>query len=324
MKLFLSLVLLTIFSTASAVSCLCKGKGGLIANPQYLNSATTKGESCQYIENYFLNNENECELDSYYSDNREGISDRHPGCCKDSTYKYKGNANADVCKNIKDEEKCQLFEAPNGDYICEYADEKCYNPEFEVEAEVGGEWDYYIDEIIAHTSGHCDKAAITGKDGSKWTSNAPSNALRITPSEAKVIGDAFKAGNNFLEFQKNGIVIEGVKYQFMRGDGNIALGKNKGVGAISMQATKTAVVIGHTKEGGSQGNTIKGVGVIAEYLESLGMSESESAVGQSFLSFSNAAGMLAFCGIFGAIGFGVGRYVHHKQESAYQIINDQI
>merc|ERR1711937_299243 len=81
------------------------------------------------------------------------------------------------------------------------------------------------------------------------------------------------------EFQKNGIVIEGVKYQFMRGDRNIALGKNKGVGAISMQATKTAVVIGHTKEGGSQGNTNKGVGVIAEYLESLGMSDNESNVG---------------------------------------------
>ena len=38
-----------------------------------------------------------------------------------------------------------------------------------------------------------------------------------------------------------------------------------------MQASKTAIVIAHTPEGCQQGNTNKGVGVIAEYLESLGM-----------------------------------------------------
>ena len=38
-----------------------------------------------------------------------------------------------------------------------------------------------------------------------------------------------------------------------------------------MQASKTAIVIGHTHEGAQQGNSNKAVAVIADYLESLGM-----------------------------------------------------
>ena len=65
--------------------------------------------------------------------------------------------------------------------------------------------------------------------------------------------------------------VAGEKYQFLRGDATLMLGKKKDKGAISCQSSKTAVVIGHTKEGGSQGNVNKGVAVIAEYLDSLGM-----------------------------------------------------
>jgi profilin len=77
---------------------------------------------------------------------------------------------------------------------------------------------------------------------------------------------------DFSSFQAGGIHCEGVKYQFLREeDGKIVFGKKKDEGALTMQSSKTAVVIGHTKEGGQQGNTNKGVAVIAEYLESLGM-----------------------------------------------------
>ena len=38
-----------------------------------------------------------------------------------------------------------------------------------------------------------------------------------------------------------------------------------------MQCSKTAIVIAHTTEGSQQGNSNKGVAVIADYLESLGM-----------------------------------------------------
>ena len=70
----------------------------------------------------------------------------------------------------------------------------------------------------------------------------------------------------------NGIRAEGEKYQFLREeDGKVVYGKKKGQGSITLQASKTAIVIGHTTEGCQQGNTNKGVGVIAEYLESMSM-----------------------------------------------------
>ena len=57
----------------------------------------------------------------------------------------------------------------------------------------------------------------------------------------------------------------------LRGEGNLALGKKKDYGALTLQSSLTAVVIGHTAEGQQQGNVNKAVAVIAEYLESLGM-----------------------------------------------------
>ena len=70
----------------------------------------------------------------------------------------------------------------------------------------------------------------------------------------------------------SGVHAEGTKYQFLREEeGKIVFAKKKDFGAITLQASKTAIVIGHCPEGGQQGNTNKGVAVIAEYLESLGM-----------------------------------------------------
>ena len=69
-----------------------------------------------------------------------------------------------------------------------------------------------------------------------------------------------------------GIHAEGQKYQFLRvEDDKVVLGKKKGLGAITLQASKTAIVIAHTPEGSQQGNCNKGVGVIADYLESMNM-----------------------------------------------------
>ena len=69
-----------------------------------------------------------------------------------------------------------------------------------------------------------------------------------------------------------GIFVEGIKYQFLRvEDDKVVFGKKKEHGAITIQASKTAIVIAHTTEGCQQGNSNKGVAVIAEYLESLGM-----------------------------------------------------
>ena len=85
------------------------------------------------------------------------------------------------------------------------------------------------------------------------------------------IAKAFKS-KDFTTFQASGIYVEGIKYQFLREeDGKIVFGKKKDHGAITMQASKTAIVLAHMPEGGQQGCTNKGVGVIADYLESLGM-----------------------------------------------------
>ena len=54
-------------------------------------------------------------------------------------------------------------------------------------------------------------------------------------------------------------------------DDKVVFGKKKGYGAITLQSSKTAIVIGHTKEGGQQGDTNQAVDFIAGYFESLGL-----------------------------------------------------
>ena len=54
-------------------------------------------------------------------------------------------------------------------------------------------------------------------------------------------------------------------------DKKLVLGKKKSMGAITLQKSKAAIVIAHCPEGSQQVNASKAVGVIAEYLESLGM-----------------------------------------------------
>ncbi len=69
-----------------------------------------------------------------------------------------------------------------------------------------------------------------------------------------------------------GVFAEGNKYNFLREEEKkIVYAKKKAMGAITLQASKTAIVIAHCPEGGQQGNTNKAVGVIAEYLESMNM-----------------------------------------------------
>ncbi len=137
-------------------------------------------------------------------------------------------------------------------------------------------WDSYLDNLVAQSkdgSGTChiDKACIIGKDGSKWTTDGHPCALKLTPKEAQDIGGSLNK-KNFTTLQANGIRCEGTKYQFLREiDDKCVLGKKKEQGAVSIQGSKTAVVIGHCPEGCQQGNANKAVATIAEYLESLGM-----------------------------------------------------
>ena len=129
-------------------------------------------------------------------------------------------------------------------------------------------WDSYIDNLLGHGQGHTDKVAIIGLNGAKWTTDAHPASLKISLAEARVIGKAVNDDDEDT-FQTKGVLVEGLKYQFLRRDENVYHAKLKDHGCISMQKTKTAVVIAHTKEGGSLGNTSKAVNAIAEYLEGL-------------------------------------------------------
>lgn len=137
-------------------------------------------------------------------------------------------------------------------------------------------WDSYLDNMIQQSKdstgkSHCDKAAIISLDGgASWTSPNHPSGIQITPAEGQKIAQMMKSGD-FSSAQANGIVLEGVKYQFLREDGKVAFAKKKDFGALTFQKSKSAIVIGHTPEGSMQGNTNKAVGVIADYLESVGM-----------------------------------------------------
>ena len=135
-------------------------------------------------------------------------------------------------------------------------------------------WDSYIDNIMGHSklgdTCQIDKACIIGLDGSQWTSDGHACALVLSDEERKKIASEAAKGQNH-GFAVSGIKAGGTKYQFLRFDERVFLGKKKGEGSITLQTSKTAVIIAHTYEGGQQGTSNKAVGVIADYLESLGM-----------------------------------------------------
>lgn len=69
-----------------------------------------------------------------------------------------------------------------------------------------------------------------------------------------------------------GVHLNGIKYQFLREeDSKVVLAKKKEQGSITLQCSKTAIVIAHCPEGSQQGCCNKAVSVIAEYLEGMNM-----------------------------------------------------
>ena len=137
-------------------------------------------------------------------------------------------------------------------------------------------WDSYVDNLIAQSTDsygnvHADRASIIGLDGSKWTNDDHPNAIKLSPDEAHRIGKAFKE-EDFSVFMANLLQAEGHSYTFLREmDKKIVLAKLKGFGALTLQRSKKAVVIGHTAEGLQQGKVNVAVGIIADYLESVGL-----------------------------------------------------
>jgi len=134
-------------------------------------------------------------------------------------------------------------------------------------------WDGYIDSIVGSSKGNCDKACIIGLEGgASWVSGTHANTFTVSPSEAAVIAASLK-GDDYASFQSNGILIGGVKYQFLRVDTDegLALGKKKDMGAVTIHKSISAIIIAHTLEGKSQGDTNTGVAGIINYLKGINM-----------------------------------------------------
>ncbi|XP_033098916.1 profilin-like [Anneissia japonica] len=138
-------------------------------------------------------------------------------------------------------------------------------------------WDSYIDNLIAQSkdasgASHADKVCIIGLDGgAKWTSDDHEKAFKLTAEESANIAKCFKS-KDFTSFMTSGLRCEDQKYQFLRQeDGKLVLAKKKEVGSVTLQASKTAIVIAFTGDSHQQGNTNKAVAVIADYLESTNM-----------------------------------------------------
>jgi len=137
-------------------------------------------------------------------------------------------------------------------------------------------WDNYIDNLIEQSKdksgkAHVDKACIIGLDGgAKWTTDKHPRALKLNSSEAMTIAKCFKK-KDFTSFIEGGLIIEGTYHTFLRELDSKAVYARKASSGLSLQASKTAIVVAYTGEGMQQGNANKAVGVIADYLESLNM-----------------------------------------------------
>lgn len=138
-------------------------------------------------------------------------------------------------------------------------------------------WDSYIDNLISQSKDavgavHVDRACIIGLDGGAvWTSSSHPNAFKLQRNEAEGIATCFKS-KDFTWFMQQGVYAEGQYYTFLRElDSNTVFAKCKSHGSVTLQSSKSAVVIAHCPDDRQQGNCNKAVGVIANYLESMNM-----------------------------------------------------
>ena len=136
-------------------------------------------------------------------------------------------------------------------------------------------WDSYIENLIAQsrdTSGnpHVDKVCIIGLDtGAKWTTDSHARAFKIHPREAQTIASVFMK-KDFSPFIDIGVSLDETNYKFIKEEDQRIVYARYDRSGVTMQCTKTAVVIAHTPEGCQQGCTNIAVNRVASWLEELG------------------------------------------------------
>jgi len=138
-------------------------------------------------------------------------------------------------------------------------------------------WDGYLDSLQGYAGGaaNFERGCIISLDGgAPWTSRGGPMGLNIKDAEAQEIARCFKK-NDFSSMEQKGIMLENEKFQYLRRDDDqgfpVILGKKKGLGAISVEASKTAIVIAKGPEGGQQGSLNTGVSRIVHYLAQNGL-----------------------------------------------------
>ena len=136
--------------------------------------------------------------------------------------------------------------------------------------------DSYIDNLIEQSKdesgqAHIEKACIILLDGGeKYTSDQHPCALKLNPNEAKTIAECFKK-KDFTSFMVCGVHVEEENYIFLREIDSKAVYAKRVSSGVTIQASKTAIVVARTGEGMQQGNANKAVGKIADFLESMNL-----------------------------------------------------
>jgi len=132
-------------------------------------------------------------------------------------------------------------------------------------------WNLYIGNLIANSKGSCDKVTLIGLNGgAHWTLADHPQGVTLSAAEGGTIASAMSTSND-TTFQSSGIILGGVKYNYLRRMDNTVLGKKKDNGAITIANSKTCIVIAHTMEGQQHGLTNTAVAGIIDYLESMNM-----------------------------------------------------
>mgnify|MGYP002476880476 FL=1 len=119
-------------------------------------------------------------------------------------------------------------------------------------------WNDYITNLVG--TGHVEKAAIVGPNGSIW---AASPGWNIAAAEITAIASGWP------NFSSTGVKIAGTKFMFLRGDDQVVVAKDKATG-LCIGKTKQAFVIGYHNDKMQLGNCNKEVLKIVDYLSEQG------------------------------------------------------
>ena len=104
-----------------------------------------------------------------------------------------------------------------------------------------------------------------------WTTECHAANFKLSQAECTNISRNIRAGELGHNLY-NGIFLAGEKYQYLRFDTETqtVLGKRIGNGAVTIQPSKSAIVIGHCPESGQHGLCNNAVSKIVEHLVASG------------------------------------------------------